>query len=55
MLKGTAMRKSRYPYPAPIPIIGSQTVSLQKKNIGEDQNRVQLLALAKEYDLTFEE
>ena len=55
MLKGTMMRKSRYPYPAPIPIIGSQGVSLQKQNIGEDQNRVQLLALAKEYDLTFEE
>ena len=55
MLKGTAMRKSRYPYPAPIPIIGSQGVSLQKTNIGEDQNRVQLLALAEEYDLIFEE
>ena len=55
MLKGTAMRKSRYPYPAPIPIIGSQTVALQKKNIGEDLNRVQLLALAKEFNLTFEE
>lgn len=55
MLKGTAMRKSRYPYPAPIPILGSQTVSLQKKNIGEDQNRTQLLALAKEYNLTFGE
>ena len=55
MLKGTAMRKSRYPYPAPIPIIGSQTVSLQKQNIGEDLNRVQLLALAKEFNLTFEE
>ena len=55
MLKGTAMRKSRYPYPAPIPIIGSQSVSLQKRNIGEDLNRVQLLALAREYNLTFEE
>jgi hypothetical protein len=54
-LKGTAMRKSRYPYPAPIPIIGSQSISLHKKNIGEDQNRAQLLALADEYKLTFEE
>ena len=53
-LKGTAMRKSRDPYPAPIPIIASQSMSLGKKNIGEDQNRVQLLALAKEYKLTFE-
>jgi len=55
MLKGTAVRKSRNPYPAPIPIIASQNISLGKKNIGEDQNRVQLLALAKEYNLKFEE
>jgi hypothetical protein len=55
MLKGTAMRKSRDPYPAPIPIIASQSFSLGTKNIGEDQNRVQLLALAKEYSLEFEE
>jgi hypothetical protein len=54
-LKGTAMRKSRDPYPAPIPIIASQSMSLGRKNIGEDQNRVQLSALAKEYNLTFEE
>jgi hypothetical protein len=53
-LKGTAMRKTRDPYPAPIPIIASQSISLNKKNIGDDLNRVQLLALAKEYDLTFE-
>jgi hypothetical protein len=53
-LKGTAMRKTREPYPAPIPIIASQSMSLGRKNIGEDQNRVQILALAKEYDLTFE-
>ena len=55
MLKGTAMRKTRDPYPAPIPIIGSQGISLNKKNIGDDLNRVQLLALAKEYNLVFEE
>ena len=54
-LKGTSMRKTRDPYPAPIPIIGSQSFSLNKKNIGEDLNRVQLLALAKEYNLVFEE
>jgi hypothetical protein len=54
-LKGTAMRKSRDPYPAPIPIIGSQSISLGKKNISDDLNRVQLLALAKEYNLLFEE
>jgi hypothetical protein len=29
-------------------------MSLGKKNIGDDQNRVQLLALAKEYNLIFE-
>jgi hypothetical protein len=55
MLKGTAVRKSREPYPAPIPIIASQSISLGTKNIGDDQNRVQLLALAKEYNLTFAE
>ena len=55
MLKGTAMRKSRNPDPEPIPIIGSQGISLQKKNIGEDLNRVQLLALVKEFDLKFAE
>jgi len=54
-LKGTAMRKSRKPYPAPIPIIASQSMSLRKKNIGEDLNRVQFLALVNEYNLTFEE
>ena len=53
-LKGTAMRKTRDPYPAPIPIIASQSISLNKKNIGDDLNRVQLLALAKEYNLIFE-
>jgi len=55
MLKGTAMRKTRDPYPAPIPIIGSQSISLNKKNIGADLNRVQLLALAKEYNLILAE
>jgi hypothetical protein len=30
-LKDTAMRKSRFPYPAPISIIGSQSMSLQNK------------------------
>ena len=54
-LKGTAMRKTRDPYPAPIPIIGSQSISLNKENIGDDLNRVQLLALAEEYNLTFVE
>jgi hypothetical protein len=54
-LKGTAIRKTRDPYPAPTPIIGPQSISLNKKNIGDDLNRVQLLALAKEYNLLFEE
>lgn len=55
MLKGTAIRKSQKPYPAPIPIIASQGVSLRKTNIGEDQNRVQLEALAKAFDLHFDD
>ncbi len=54
MLKGTAIRKSRDPYPAPVPIIASQSVSLKKANVVEDQNRVQLQALANEFDLTFD-
>ena len=54
-LKGTAIRKSRDPYPAPIPIIGSQSISLGKKNIDDDLNRVQLMALAKKYNLVFKE
>lgn len=54
MLKGTAMRKSRNPNPEPVPIIASQSSSLGKKNIGDDLNRVQLQALAKEFDLIFE-
>ena len=35
----------------PIPIIGSQKVSLKKQNIGEDKNRTQWLALEKNYNL----
>lgn len=54
-LKGTVVRKSHKPYPAPVPIIASQSVSLRKKNIGEDQNRVQLMALVEEFELTFVE
>ncbi len=53
MLGGTAMRKSREPNPEPVPILGSQTFSLGRQNIGEDQNRVQLLALIAEFDLDF--
>ena len=45
MLQGTAMRKSERPDPEPVPILGSQEFSLGRQNIGEDQNRVQLLAL----------
>ena len=52
-LKGTAMRKTQKPYPGPIEIIGSQSMSLKKQNVNEDQNRVQLLAMVKEFDLTF--
>ena len=55
MLKGTAVRRSRNPDPEPLPIIGSQSISLQKKNIGEDLNRAQLFDLVKEFDLKFED
>lgn len=55
MLKGTRMRKSTKNHPTPVQIIGSQSFSLGKKNIDEDQNRAQLLALAKEYGLKFDE
>ena len=53
-LRGTATRKSREPYPAPIPILSSQSISLGTQNIGEDQNRVQLQALIDEYQFDFE-
>ena len=52
-LKGTAMRKSNTPDPEPVPIPGSQTISLQKENIDQDMNRVQLQALIDEFDLNF--
>lgn len=55
MLKGTAMRKSFNPNPEPVPIVSTQNISLSKKNIDEDQNRVQLLALVNEFDLKFDE
>lgn len=54
-LKGTAVRKSDAPNPEPVPILGSQVVSLQRENIGEDKNRVQMQALIEEYDLVFDE
>ena len=53
MLKGTSVRRSRNPDPGPLPIIGSQNISLRDKNIDEDHNRVQLLDLVKEFDLDF--
>ena len=53
MLKGTAVRRSRNTEPGPLPIIGSQSVSLGDKNIDEDLNRVQLLDLVREFDLEF--
>lgn len=55
MLKGTAVRKSLNPDPGPIPIIGSQSISLRDKNIDEDLNRVQLMDLVNEFDLEFSE
>ena len=55
MLKGTEMRKSSKPNPEPVPIKSTQSISLSQKNIDDDQNRIQLLSLSKEYNLEFEE
>ena len=53
-LKGTAMRKSRNSV-VPLPILGTQSISLAKENIGEDRNRTQILALIDHFNLHFDD
>lgn len=51
LLNGVESRQSASFAREPIPIIGSQKVSLKKQNIGKDKNRTQWLALEKHYNL----
>ncbi|MFT2098089.1 hypothetical protein ACMUMQ_06975 [Marinomonas sp. 2405UD66-6] len=51
LLKGTEVRRSSHPCQKPIPIAGSQAISLKKTNIREDKNRLQWLALCEYYDI----
>ncbi len=53
LLKGTLSVKSTYPTKEPIPIWGSQKVSLKKSNIEGDKNRTQWLALTDYFKLKF--
>lgn len=50
-LAGTATRRSSNPGEKPIPIIGSQKISLKKTNVQQDGNYQQWLALCKHYGL----
>lgn len=54
-LKGTEVRKSTTPCEKPIPIAGSQAISLKKTNVREDQNRLQWLTLCEHYSVTLAE
>ena len=51
VLRGTAVRRSSQPGAKPVPIIGSQTVSLRKANIGLDRNREQWEAVSAHYSI----
>ncbi|SDQ57916.1 zinc-binding alcohol dehydrogenase [Flagellimonas zhangzhouensis] len=53
LLKGTTSIMSSNPTKEPIPIWGSQKVSLKKGNIGMDKNRVQWLALSEHFNFKF--
>ncbi|MBO0322023.1 glycosyltransferase family 2 protein [Muricauda sp. CAU 1633] len=53
LLKETRSIKSTYPIEEPIPIWGSQKVSLKKTNIEGDKNRTQWLALTHYFKLKF--
>jgi hypothetical protein len=53
LLKETLSIKSIYPIQEPIPIWGSQKVSLKKTNIKGDKNRTQWLALTEYFKLKF--
>ncbi len=50
-MHGTQVRRSLHPEPKPIPIIGSQKVSLLKTNVREDGNRIQWHALCSYFDI----
>lgn len=51
LLRGTSVRRSSQPGDKPVPIIGSQAVSLQKANIGLDRNREQWEAVSAHYSI----
>ncbi|WP_036379211.1 zinc-dependent alcohol dehydrogenase [Muricauda sp. MAR_2010_75] len=53
LLQGTMSVKSTYPTKEPIPIWGSQKVSLKKSNIEGDKNRIQWQALTDYFKLKF--
>jgi hypothetical protein len=49
LLRGTSVRRSSQPGDKPLPVIGSQTISLRKTNIGLDRNREQWDAVSSHY------
>ncbi len=51
LLQGTNSRQSEDIPVEPIPIIGTQKISLKKENVGKNKNDVQWLALSNYYDL----
>jgi len=53
LINATDVRKTSYPDPEPVPIIGSQMFSLSKDNIDRDENRAQLLNLVEEFKIDF--
>lgn len=50
-LKGTLVRRSSAPEPKPMPVIGSQKISLLKTNVREDGNRKQWQALCEFFEI----
>ena len=50
-LQGTVVRHSSFSTPKPIPLIGSQKISLLKTNVREDGNRVQWNALCEYFKI----
>ncbi|ADU65042.1 hypothetical protein Selin_0286 [Desulfurispirillum indicum S5] len=50
-LKGTLVRRSSVPCPKPLPLIGTQKLSLRKTNVREDANRVQWEVLCDYFDI----
>jgi hypothetical protein len=49
--QGTLTRRSTRPLPKPLPVVGSQKVSLKKHNIGQDGNRTQWQSLCNHFQL----